>query len=78
MIVWVARKLNYPIQMIQVDGPPTGLCKSETDEYQRAAYRGFHVQDPGGLQKSEQACPGILRCGILHGQPFLVDSYKFF
>jgi hypothetical protein len=22
MIVWVARKLNYPIQMIQVGGPP--------------------------------------------------------
>jgi hypothetical protein len=22
MIVWVARKLDYPIQMIQVDGPP--------------------------------------------------------
>ncbi|NIM97696.1 MAG: DUF4412 domain-containing protein [candidate division Zixibacteria bacterium] len=24
MIVWVARKLDYPIQMIQVDGPPIG------------------------------------------------------
>ena len=24
MMVWVARKLNFPIQMIQVDGPPTG------------------------------------------------------
>ena len=24
MLVWVARKLNFPIQMIQVDGPPGG------------------------------------------------------
>ena len=24
MLVWVARKLNFPIQMIQVDGPSTG------------------------------------------------------
>jgi hypothetical protein len=24
IIVWIARKLNYPIQVIQVDGPPVG------------------------------------------------------
>ena len=29
------------------------LPESEADEYQRAAYRGFHVQGPGRLQKGE-------------------------
>jgi hypothetical protein len=24
MLAWIARKLDYPIQMIQVDGPPGG------------------------------------------------------
>ncbi len=52
------------------------LPEAKAHEYQGAAYRGFHVQGPAGLQKSEQARPGVLRCGLLHGQPLLGLAQK--
>jgi hypothetical protein len=64
MLVWVARKLNFPIQMIQVDGPPTGsLVRKLTNiTEQRIDDSMFGV--PEGYVKVNKPAQGFCGAGF--------------
>ena len=64
MIVWVARKLNYPIQMIQVDGPPTGSLRRKLTNIKEQRIEDSMFSIPEGYKKVNKPAQGFCGAGF--------------
>ncbi len=64
MIVWVARKLNYPIQMIQVDGPPTGSLRRKLTNIKEQHIEDSMFRVPQGYKKVNKPAQGFCGAGF--------------
>ncbi len=61
MILWVARKLNIPIRMIQVDGPPVGALNRELTNIKEGDVEDSLFRVPPDYRKVEKPAQGV--CG---------------
>lgn len=61
MILWVARELNYPIRMIQVDGPPVGALNRELTNIKEGGVKDSLFEIPGDYRKIKKPVQGF--CG---------------
>ncbi len=61
MIAWVARKLNYPIQMIQVDGPPSASLSRKLTNIKEQRIKDSMFRVPEGYKKVNKPAQGF--CG---------------
>jgi Domain of unknown function (DUF4412) len=64
MIVWIARKLNYPIQMIQVDGPPTGSLKRKLTNIKEQRIEDSMFKVPEGYRMVKKPAQGFCGAGF--------------
>ena len=64
MIVWMARKLNYPIQMIQVDGPPTGSLRLKLTNIRELRIEDSKFRVPQDYKKVNKPAQGFCGAGF--------------
>lgn len=64
MLVWVARKLNYPIQMIQVDGPPAGSLNRKLTNIKEQRIEDSMFTVPKGYKKVSKPVQGFCGSGF--------------
>lgn len=64
MILWVARKLNYPIRMIQVDGPPVGTFSRELTNIKEGAVEDSLFRVPDDYRKIAKPVQGFCGAGV--------------
>jgi hypothetical protein len=64
MMVWVARKLNFPIQMIQVDGPPTGSLVRKLTNIKEERIDDSMFGVPEGYIKVNKPAQGFCGAGF--------------
>ena len=64
LIVWVARKLDYPIQMIQVDGPPTGSLSRKLTNIKEQRIEDSMFRVPEGYKKVNKPAQGFCGAGF--------------
>jgi hypothetical protein len=64
MIVWVARRLNYPIQMIQVDGPPSGSLSRKLTNIKEQRIEDSIFRVPQGYKKVNKPAQGFCGAGF--------------
>lgn len=61
MILWVAGKLNYPIRMAQVDGPPVGALNRELTNIKEGGVNDSLFKVPGDYRIIKKPVKGF--CG---------------
>lgn len=61
LILWVARKLNYPIRMIQVDGPPVGAINRDLVNIEEGGIEDSLFEVPSDYRKIKKPAQGV--CG---------------
>lgn len=64
MLVWVARKLDYPIQMIQVDGPPAGSLNRKLTNIKEHPIEDSMFSVPEGYKKVSKPVQGFCGSGF--------------
>ena len=64
MLVWVARKLNFPIQMIQVDGPPGGSLVRKLTHITEQPIEDSMFGVPVGYTKVNKPAQGFCGAGF--------------
>jgi len=64
MIVWVARRLNYPIQMTQVGGPPTGSLSRKLTNIKEQRIEDSMFKVPEGYKKVDKPAQGFCGAGF--------------
>ncbi len=64
MMVWVARELNFPIQMIQVDGPPTGSLVRKLTNIKEERIDDSMFGVPEGYIKVNKPAQGFCGAGF--------------
>jgi hypothetical protein len=64
MLVWVARKLDYPIQMIQVDGPPSGSLNRKLTNIKEHPIEDSMFSVPKGYKKVRKPVQGFCGSGF--------------
>lgn len=64
MLVWVARKLDYPIQMFQVDGPPTGSLSRKLTNIKEQRIEDSMFIVPKGYKKVSKPVQGFCGSGF--------------
>jgi len=64
MLVWVARKLNFPIQMIQVDGPPGGSLVRKLTHITEQPIDDSMFGVPEGYTKVNKPAQGFCGAGF--------------
>lgn len=64
MIVWVARKLNYPIRMTQVDGPPVGALHRELTNIEEGGVSDSLFKVPGDYREIKKPVQGFCGAGV--------------
>jgi hypothetical protein len=64
MIVWVARRLNYPIQMTQVGGPPTGSLSRKLTNIKEQRIEDSMFKVPEGYKKVNKPAQGFCGAGF--------------
>ena len=64
MIVWEARKLKYPIQMIQVGGPPTASVSRKLTNIKEQRIEDSMFRVPEGYKKVNKPAQGFCGAGF--------------
>jgi hypothetical protein len=64
MIVWIARRLNYPIQMTQVGGPPTGSLSRKLTNIKEQRIEDSMFKVPEGYKKVNKPAQGVCGAGF--------------
>lgn len=64
LMVWVARKLNYPIQMIQVEGPPAGALNRKLMNIKEERIEDSMFMVPEGYKKVDKPVQGFCGAGF--------------
>jgi hypothetical protein len=64
MILWVAQKLNYPIRMIQVDGPPVGAFSRELTNIEEGGVEDSLFRVPDDYRKIAKPVQGFCGAGV--------------
>ena len=64
IIIWVARRLNYPIQMIQVDGPPTASLQRKLTNIKEQRIEDSKFRVPQGYKKVNKPAQGFCGAGF--------------
>ena len=64
MIVWIARRLNYPIQMTQVGGPPTGSLSRKLTNIKEQRIEDSMFKVPEGYKKVNKPAQGFCGAGF--------------
>jgi len=64
MLVWVARKLDYPIQMIQVDGPPGSSLNRKLTKIKEQRLEDSIFIVPNGYKKVSKPAQGFCGSGF--------------
>jgi hypothetical protein len=64
LIVWVARKLNYPVQMIQVDGPPGSALSRRLRNIREEQIEDSMFMVPEGYKKVAKPVQGFCGAGF--------------
>ncbi|UCD82340.1 MAG: DUF4412 domain-containing protein [Desulfobacterales bacterium] len=64
LLVWVARKLDYPIQMVQVDGPPTGVLSRKLTNINEQRIEDSMFRVPAGYKKISKPVQGFCGAGF--------------
>jgi hypothetical protein len=64
MIVWIARRLNYPIQMTQVGGPPTGSLSRKLTNIKEQRIEDSMFKVPEGYKKVDKPAQGFCGAGF--------------
>ena len=64
MMVWIARKLNYPTRMTQVDGPPVGTMNRELTSIKERRIDDSLFEVPGNYRKVTKPVQGFCGAGV--------------
>jgi len=64
MMVWIARKLNYPIRMTQVEGPPVGTMNRALNNIKERRIDDSLFELPGDYRKVKKPVQGFCGAGI--------------
>lgn len=64
MIIWEARRLNYPIQMIQVGGPPTASVSRKLTNIKEQRIEDSMFRVPEGYKKVNKPAQGFCGAGF--------------
>jgi hypothetical protein len=64
LLVWVARKLDYPIQMVQVDGPPVGALSRKLTNIIEQRIEDSMFRVPAGYKKVSKPVQGFCGSGF--------------
>jgi hypothetical protein len=64
MVVWIARKLNYPIRMIQVEGPPVGTINRELNSIKERRIDDSLFELPSDCRKVNKPVQGFCGAGV--------------
>jgi hypothetical protein len=64
MMVWIARKLNYPIRMTQVEGPPVGTINRELNSIKERRIDDSLFELPSDYRKVNKPVQGFCGAGV--------------
>jgi hypothetical protein len=64
LMVWVARRLNYPIQILQVDGPPGGSLSRKLSHIREEQIAESMFVVPEGYKKVTKPVQGFCGAGF--------------
>jgi hypothetical protein len=64
LLVWVARKLDYTIQMVQVDGPPAGALNRKLTNIKEQRIEDSMFRVPVGYKKVSKPVQGFCGSGF--------------